>query len=93
MVWFTLGLLVSAVNMRSIRRFVTTLVPGTKLTQRRITIDYLLRYALNAILLLVAIQFGIRAALAAFAGLWVYRWVFVWIQNDTSRRKSGTVAP
>ena len=77
MVWFALGLLVSAYNIQSIKRFVSAISSSDKITQVRITTSYLMRYALNAALLLIAIQFGIREALFAFAGLWIYRWIFI----------------
>ena len=77
MIWFALGLLVSAYNMQSIRRFVNSVSPQSVALQSRVIKSFLLRYVLNAALLLIAVQFGLREALFAFAGLWMYRWIFI----------------
>lgn len=87
MLWFALGLLISAYNMQSIRRFVSGISPESTAIKSRLTWGFLLRYALNAVLLLMAIQFGLRDALFAFAGLWLYRLIFVWLVDHAHRMR------
>lgn len=81
-VWLLLGLLAGAVNWTTQRRAVATLTlqagssPETSgRAQRRILTGTLLRLTLSALVLAGAVMNGLFSGLAAFAGLWLARWI------------------
>lgn len=73
--WFLLGALVGVVIWFFQRRTVAKLPEKSKKAKRIVLGGALLRWVLSAALLANALLEGILPGLAAFAGLFVFRWV------------------
>lgn len=75
-VWLGLGLLAGGVNWYSQRRNVTRMTNVAAHTApARVLIGTLLRLTLSALVLAGAVMNGLPSGLAAFAGLWLARWI------------------
>jgi hypothetical protein len=73
--WFLLGCLIGLVIWLSQRRTVAKLPEKSKAAKRIVLGGALLRWVLSAALLANALLEGIFPGLAAFAGLFIFRWV------------------
>ncbi|MBN2555450.1 MAG: hypothetical protein JXA97_05875 [Anaerolineales bacterium] len=75
-VWLGLGLLAGGVNWNSQRRAVVRITTLTAQTAPAwVLAGALLRLTLAALLLGGAVMNGLSCGLAAFAGLWLARWI------------------
>ena len=75
-VWLGLGLLAGGVNWYSQRRAVTRITTWAAHTAPAwVFAGTLLRLTLAAIVLAGAVMNGLSSGLAAFAGLWLARWI------------------
>jgi hypothetical protein len=80
MLWFATGLAIGTLNGLTLRWTVGRLRPDTPPAGiPLIALGFLLRLALSAGLLIIALQRGIAPGLLAFVGLWLSRWITVYI--------------
>jgi hypothetical protein len=80
MLWFVAGLTIGTLNGLTLRWTVGRLQPDTAPASiPLVALGFLLRLALSAGLLIIALQRGIAPGLLAFVGLWLSRWITVYI--------------
>ena len=80
MTWFMIGIAIGVLNGLTLRWTVGRLRPDTAPASiPLIALGFLLRLALSAGLLIIALQRGIALGLLAFVGLWLSRWITVCI--------------
>lgn len=80
LVWFAGGVLVGLANTWLLLRMVAQLRPGSHSGVRMTVVGgYMLRLSLVVLVLLTAVREGAGTALAAGAGLWLTRWVAVYL--------------
>ena len=86
MVWLLIGFLAGLVNIFSIVRDVARLNPATRHRALRITTSgFLFRLALSAVVLTLALRSSAASGLLAFLGLWLARWVAVYLPRSKGR--------
>jgi hypothetical protein len=80
MLWLFAGLLLGTLGGLTLRWTVGRLRPGTNLASvPLVALGFLLRLALYAGVLAVALQRGIAPGLLAFVGLWLARWITIYV--------------
>ena len=80
MLWLSAGLTIGILNGLTLRWTVSRLRPETALVGAPlVALGFLVRLVLSAALLVIALQRGITPGLSAFAGLWLARWITVYI--------------
>ena len=80
MMWFVIGIAIGILNGLSLRWTVSRLRPETSLTSiPLITMGSLLRLGLATALLALASQHSLISGLLAFIGLWLTRWIVVFV--------------
>jgi hypothetical protein len=80
MIWFIIGIAIGVLNGLTLRWTVGRLRPETSLTGvPLVMLGFPLRLGLVAALLLVALQSGIAPCLLSFTGLWLARWLVVYV--------------
>jgi hypothetical protein len=78
--WFPIGLIVGTLSGLTLRRTVGRLRPDTSLAAfPLVALGFLLRLALSAGLLTVALRRGVAPGLLAFVGLWLARWITIYV--------------
>ena len=78
--WLPIGILIGVFNGLTLRWTVNRLWPDTSLANvSLVALGFLLRLALATGLLVVVFQHGIVPGLLAFAGLWLARWVVIFV--------------
>ncbi len=84
LIWPCAGVLVGLLNALTMSAAVRRLTPAAPVTGLcRIAGGMLVRWALVAVLLAVSLRQSAGAGLAAFAGLWLARWVAIaWWSRD-----------
>jgi hypothetical protein len=80
MLWLLAGLTIGTLNGLTLRWTVNRLRPDAALTSvPLVVLGFLMRLGFAAGLLVIALQRDIGLGLLAFAGLWLARWVTIYI--------------
>lgn len=80
MPWLFAGLILGTLSGLALRWTIGRLRPDTSLASAPlVALGFLLRLALSAGLLTIALQRGVAPGLLAFVGLWLARWITIYV--------------
>ncbi len=88
--WLLVGALAGSLNVAAIAGMVARLRPGSGARAvAALAGGFVVRLALSALVLIVALQQGAAAGLFTFAGMWLARWVVLfWTRSKGEIRLS-----